>query len=276
MRLSTFLVVSSLVLSPVSALAQEREEGKPEGGGPKAEPPGPSKDEMLALLKEQDDRQRNGGDYKSLAYLEQKEKDKADVVRELIIFRRDSDDKLMLLFTKPKSEEGKGYLRLDKNLWSYDPGTGKWERATERERIGGTNSRRSDFDESRLAEEFEPSFCGLEKLGRFETVCLELKVKPGIDVAYPVIKLWLDKEHHNQLKRQEFALSGRLMRTAYYPKWQKLYSESKKADVWFPGEMRFFDEVETSNSTLVLMKSVDLSNLDENMFTKAWLESKSR
>ncbi|MFZ5441676.1 MAG: outer membrane lipoprotein-sorting protein [Myxococcota bacterium] len=235
-----------------------------------------SKEEMHKLLTELDDRQRNGGDYKALAYLEQKEKDKADVVREVLIFRRDSDDKLMMLFTKPKSEEGKGYLRLDKNLWSYDPGTGKWERATERERIGGTNSRRSDFDESRLAEEFEPKFIGEEKLGKFETVCIELTVKPGIDVAYPVVKLWVDKANHNILKRQEFALSGRLMRTAYYPKWQKLFSDSKKADVWFPGEMRFFDEVEKSNSTLVLIKSVDLSNLDQNMFTKAWLESKSR
>lgn len=235
-----------------------------------------TKEEMKKLLTELDDRQRNGGDYKALAYLEQKEKDKADVVRELMIFRRDSDDKLMLLFTKPKSEEGKGYLRLEKNLWSYDPGTGKWERATERERIGGTNSRRSDFDESRLAEEFEPKFDGEEKLGKFETVKLELKVKDGVDVAYPVVKLWIDKVNHNILKRQEFALSGRLMRTAYYPKWQKLFSESKKADVWFPGEMRFFDEVEKSNSTLVLMKTIDLSKLDQNMFTKAWLESKSR
>ncbi len=235
-----------------------------------------SKEEMHKLLVELDARQRNFGDYKALAYLEQKEKDKADVVRELLIYRRDADDKLMLLFTKPKSEEGKGYLRLDKNLWSYDPGTGKWERTTERERIGGTNSRRSDFDESRLAEEFEPTYDGEEKLGKFDTMKLTLKVKDGVDVAYPVVKLWVDKANQNILKRQEFALSGRLMRTAYYPKWQKLYSESKKGDVWFPGEMRFFDEVEKSNSTLVLMKTVDLSNLDQNMFTKAWLESKSR
>jgi Outer membrane lipoprotein-sorting protein len=236
----------------------------------------PSKDEMVAMLKEVDARQRNGGDYKALAYLEQKEKDKADIVRELLIFRRDADDKLMLMFTKPKSEEGKGYLRLEKNLWSYDPGTGKWERTTERERIGGTNSRRSDFDESRLAEEFTPKFVNEEKLGKFETVQLELAVKPGVDVAYPVVKLWLDKTTHNILKRQEFALSGRLMRTAYYPKWQKLFSESKKSDVWFPGEIRIFDEVEKSNSTLVLFKSVDLANLDANLFTKAWLEAKSR
>lgn len=235
-----------------------------------------SADEMKKLLTELDDRQRNGGDYKALAYLENKEKDKADVVREMLIFRRDADDKLMLLFTKPKSEEGKGYLRLDKNLWSYDPTTGKWDRSTERERIGGTNSRRSDFDESRLAEEFTPKFEAEEKLGKFETWRLQLTVKDGVDVAYPVVKLWIDKVNHNILKRQEFALSGKLVRTAYYPKWQKLYSESKKSEVWFPGEIRIFDEVEKANSTLVLMKSVDLSNLDANMFTKAWLESKSR
>ncbi len=232
--------------------------------------------DMLKILAEIDDRQRNGGDYKALCYLEQKEKDKADIVRELIVFRRDTDDKLMLLFTKPKSEEGKGYLRLDKNLWLYDPNTGKWDRSTERERIGGTNSRRSDFDESRLAEEYVPTFDGEEKLGRYEAQVMTLKVKEGIDVAAPVIKMWVDKATHNVLKRQEFALSGRLTRTALYPRWQKMFSESKKADVWFPGEIRIFDEVEKSNSTLVLFKSVDLAALEANMFTKAWLESKSR
>lgn len=235
-----------------------------------------TKAEMVKMLGEIDDRQRNGGDYRALAYLEQKEKEKADIVREVLIFRRDTDDKLMLLFTKPKSEEGKGYLRLEKNLWSYDPTTGKWDRATERERIGGTNSRRADFDESRLADEFDPKFLADEKLGKFDTVKMELDVKPGIDVAYPVIQMWVDKDSHNILKRQEYAASGKLARTAYYPKWQKLFSASKKADVWFPCEIRIFDEIEKANSTLILFKSVDLSSLETNMFTKAWLESKSR
>jgi hypothetical protein len=127
-----------------------------------------------------------------------------------------------------------------------------------------------------MVEEYDPKFDGEEKLGKYETVRIELNAKKGVDVAYPVVKLWVDKANHNILKRQEFALSGRLMRTAYYPKWQKLYSESKKGDVWFPGEIRIFDEVEKSNSTLVIFRSVDLSALDQNMFTKAWLESKSR
>src|SRR3954465_11416740 len=104
---------------------------------------------MVDLLMVIDDRQRNGGDYKALAYLEQKERDKADTVREALVYRRDADDKLMILFTKPKGEAGQGYLGPDKSLWSYAPNVGKWERRTERERIAGTDSRRADFDESR-------------------------------------------------------------------------------------------------------------------------------
>ena len=104
---------------------------------------------------------------------------------------------------------------------------------------------------------------------------MTLKGKPGLDLAFPVIKLWVDKETNNVLKRQEFALSGRLLRTSYYPKWKKVFSESKKADVWFPQEIRFFDEVEKANSTLILIREVEFKALPANLFTKAWLESKS-
>jgi outer membrane lipoprotein-sorting protein len=235
-----------------------------------------SKEECVLLLKTIDEHQKNAGDYKALAYMEQKERDKADVVFEAVLYRRSVDEKLMIMFLKPKTEQGKGYLRIDKNLWMYDPSVGKWERRTEREHIGGTGSRRRDFDESRLAQEYVPEFVGEEKLGAYEVNRLKLVAKEGVDVAYPVMQLWVDKATTNILKAQEYALSGRLMRTSYYPKWQKIFSESKKADVFFPQEMRFFDEVDKANSTLVLIKSVDLRPLDANLFTKAWLESKSR
>jgi len=150
-----------------------------------------------------DERQSNQGDWRSLAYMEQKEKDKVDVAYELLVFRRSQDQKFIILFTKPKSSQGQGYLRIDKNLWFYDPSVGKWERRTERERIGGTNSRRSDFDESRLAQEYEPEDLGQEKLGAYTAQVMKLTGKPNIDLAFPVIKLWVDKDTKNVLKRQE-------------------------------------------------------------------------
>lgn len=228
------------------------------------------------LVKALDERQRNSGDYKSLVYIERKERNKNDVIYEAAIYRRDATDRLVILFQKPKEEAGKGYLRIDKNLFMYDPTVGKWERRTERERIGGTDSRRNDFDESRLAEEYTAKWVGEEKLGQFEVNHLKLTAKEGVDVAFPVLELWLDKATGNLLKQQELALSGKLMRTSYYPKWNKQFSPSKGTEIYFPAEIRIFDEVEKGNRTTVVMRKVELDKLDDSIFTKAWLEAKSR
>ncbi len=257
------LLTAPLVLSLVAAL------------GPDASATATPAD-VHRILSTIDERQRSPGDYKALAYMESKEKDKTDVSYELVVYRRDADERFMILFTKPRSEQGKGYLRIDKNLWMYDPTVGRWERRTERERIGGTDTRRGDFDDPKFAEQYDATYEGQEKLGAYDVHRILVKAKDGVDVAFPVTRLWIDVATDNVLKRQDLALSGKLMRTAYYPRWKKLYSESKKGDVWFPEEMRLYDEIEKANSTLILMKTVDLRPLEANIFTKAWLEGKSR
>jgi hypothetical protein len=257
-RIALFSIFAAWLALPCAALAQRQ------------------KADLVKVLKTVDERQRNQGDWRSEVYIEQKEKGKVTVVYDALVFRRSADQRFVILFTKPKASAGQGYLRIDKNLWFYDPAVGKWERRTERERIGGTNSRRSDLDESRLAEEYEPEDNGDEKLGAYDAMVMTLRVKPNVDVPFPVVKLWVDKVTNNVLKRQEFALSGKLLRTAYYPKWQKAFSEHTRTDVWYPQEARFYDEVEKANSTLLLIRKVELKPLDANLFTKAWLESKSR
>lgn len=235
-----------------------------------------SSEQMTELLKQIDERQRSVGDYKALLYIERKEKDKSDLVYQAVTYRRDAEDKFVILFLKPKTEAGKGYLRLDKNLFMYDPTVGRWERRTERERIGGTDSRRQDFDESNVADEYEPTYVGKEKLGAFDVHHLKLKAKDGVDAPYPVLEMWIDAESGNLLKQQDFALSGKLMRTSYFPKWEKVKSEAKEGFVYFPREIRIYDEVEKGNSTVIVFQGIELKPLPGNVFTKAWLESKSR
>lgn len=231
---------------------------------------------LKKLVADIDDRQRNSGDYKSTVFIEQSEKGKVTQAFEATVFRRDADDKWMLIFTKPKSEAGKGYLRLDKNLFLYEPALGKWERRTDRSGIGGTNSRRSDFDESRLSEEYTAKFVANEKLGKFEVHHIQLTAKTDADVSSPILQLWVDKESRNILKRQEKSLSEKLLRTVYYPAWEKKFSKSKGADVYIPKQIRIIDEVEKGNGTTVVLRESDLDALPVNIFTKAWLESQSR
>src|SRR5690606_28014963 len=119
-----------------------------------------------------------------------------------------------------------------------------------------------------LSEEFDPSYLGEGKLGKFRTHRLKLEAKEGVDVAYPVMEIDVDQDSGNILKSQEFALSGRLMRTSYYPKWHRVESEAKGGAVWFPRELRFYDEVDKGNSSVVTITEIDLSPIAENIFTK--------
>ena len=102
------------------------------------------------------------------------------------------------------------------------------------------------------------------------------EAKKGKDVAYPVLHVWVDTKSQNVLKVQEYALSGRLMRTAYYPKWRKVPNPAKGAPVYFPTEIRIYDEVEKGNSTTITLVDVALEKLEAKVFTKSYIESKSR
>jgi hypothetical protein len=235
-----------------------------------------SQTEVDALIKELDDRRRSVGDYKALVYIDQKQQDKSDLVYEAVIYRRESTDRMVIMFTQPRAEAGKGYLRIDRNLFLYDPAVGRWERRTERERIGGTGSQRADFENMQLSQDFTAEFVGDERLGAFEVRHIKLTAKEGVDVPYPVLRIWVDKASGNLLKQEDFALSGRLMRTLYYPRWQTVRSAEKNADVFFPQEIRIFDEVEKGNRTTMIFRGIELETLPDHIFTKAWLESKSR
>jgi outer membrane lipoprotein-sorting protein len=232
-------------------------------------------DEVEAIVVEIDERQRAIGDFKAHAFIQQKQKGREDVAYESVFYRRGEDRKFMFLVLAPRTEAGQGYLRIDNNLWLYSPRTGKWERVTERDRILGTDGRRQDFDASRLSDEYDATFVAEEKVGRFLTWRIKLTAKEGVEVAWPIIEMYVDKDSGNPLKQQEYSLSGKLMRTTLYPKWLKIKSPEGK-EVWYAQQIHLFDEVEKGNQSVIKLEAVDLSSLPKNMFTKAWLESKSR
>jgi outer membrane lipoprotein-sorting protein len=236
----------------------------------------PSAPEMVASLRTIDDRMRSPGDYTATVYIEQKRKGEMDRILEVKVLRRDSDDALIILTQKPKTEAGQGSLRVDKNLWFYNPSVGKWERRTERDRVQGTDARRRDFDDWDLANEYDPTYVADEKLGAFAAQKLKLTAKAGVDVAFPILHLWIDTASGNPLKIERLAASGRLMQTTYYPKWVSTAKNAAGKAVLYPQEIRIFDEVEKGNQTIMVVRSADATPLPANIFTKAWLESQSR
>lgn len=213
-------------------------------------------------------------DLRAQLYLQQKHREKGDLLYKAVVYRQDENDRLMMMFIKPKSDAGKGYLVIEENLFLYTPSTGAWTRVSE-DRISGTDSNMGDFDETSLATQYNAHFIDTVKLGKFSVYHLSLESKPGQQVKTPKLELWIDTRKHHMLKMQEFALSGRLLRTTYRTRWRPI-EDDKARQRYFPMETRIYDEVEKGNQTTMVFDKITLNTLPSKIFTKAWLESKSR
>jgi hypothetical protein len=226
-----------------------------------------------ALLKKADDYKRLDEDVTQRIIIQETVRD-VRIVREGMVYNRANND-MSTLFTAPKTVEGTGYLRLGRNLFSYEPSIGKWDRRTDRDQLAGTNVRRSDLTTIPLAEEYNVSNGGDERLGKVTLHRLLLKAKPGVEVSFPTLKLWVDDDGRER-KREEYAESGKLLRTSYVTKMVKVFSKAGNRWLYLPSEIRMLDAVEKDRQTVLATKAYEVGPIPSVRFTKAWLASKSR
>ena len=135
-----------LVLSTLALSADVAAQPPPKATGSAAEGAQTAHPEATELLARIDELIRFGSDGKAAFYLEEEQQGRR-VAREGKAYNRASEDQFVFFIEKPKTEQGGGYLKLGNNLFAYDAKLGRWERRTERDRLAGTNLRRSDLTE---------------------------------------------------------------------------------------------------------------------------------
>lgn len=238
--------------------------------------PGPlSQADAVKLLKTFEERTQAPGDLKSVIDVEVKRANASTISQQMLTLRRDAQNQFIVLLSAPKTEAGKGYLYRDKNFWFYDPSVGRWERRTERDRIGGTNARRSDLAPRRDTDNYAITSAPDEKVERSDARVLVLNAKPGADVAYAKAKYWVDAKTGYVIKGVGCSESGALISSFLTPRWNVAKTpDGKTVAMW--SELHVYDEVSKGDSTHIRVKALDLSPLPTETFSKAWLESKSR
>jgi len=185
------------------------------------------------------------------------------------MFRRDQEDKFLLLFLEPEIQKGQGYLQLEDNLWFYDPESRKFSHSSLKENLEDSETKNSDFRRSSLSEDYEVESYSEEALGKYPVYVINL-VANNDEVPYPRMKLWIHKDQPLVLKVEDYSLSQRLMRTAYYPKYMRV------SDRFIPSRMLFVDELKEGEKTQVTIKDASVASLPDSVFTKAYLERVNR
>ena len=184
-------------------------------------------------------------------------------------FRRDSDDKFLMLFQEPAVKKGQGYLMIDENLWFYDPESRKFSHTSMKDSFGGSNARNSDFGESSLSEDYRVLSVDEGKLGKYDVYILDLEATSN-EVTYPSQKMWITKSNFLILKTEDYSATDRLLRTSLYP------SYGRVGEKFIPTKMIFTDELIEGNKTQLSISQLSTRDLPDSLFTKAYVERVNR
>jgi outer membrane lipoprotein-sorting protein len=181
------------------------------------------------------------------------------------MFRRDRLNQFVLLILKPDVQKGQGYLKVDENVWFYDPESRKFSHSSLKENIQGSEAKNSDLDRGSLAEDYTVVAWETGTLGSFSVYILVLQAK-NEEVSYPKLKLWIRQDLPLVLKAEEYSLSDRLMRTTYYPKYIQV------GDRYVPSQILFIDNLREGEKSQMTMKEPSVSPLPDSVFTTSFLE----
>ncbi len=217
------------------------------------------------------DRQTNFTDVDFSSLLSVIHEDPEDGVDKSVVqqFRRDGQDKFVMLFLEPAVKKGQGYLRIDDNLWFYDPESRKFSHSSMKEQFGGTEAKNSDFGVSRLAEDYDLQSFTEDSLGPHPVYVLELQAKNS-EVTYSRRRVWVTRERYLVLKSQDYSETGRLLRTSLYP------SYSQVGGRYVPARLIFIDELVQGRKTSLTLSQVSLAPLPDSVFTKVYIERVNR
>ncbi|WP_210544165.1 outer membrane lipoprotein-sorting protein [Rhodoferax sp. PAMC 29310] len=129
----------------------------------------------------------------------------------------------LLQFVLPARDAGKLMLKNGNDIWFYDPTNKASVRLSPQQRLLGQASN-GDVVTVNLAQDYKATLAGDEEIldgerkQRQAHKLILTAVSP--DVTYASIEMWVDADNNRPLKARFYAESSRLLKTAYYRKFQ--------------------------------------------------------
>jgi outer membrane lipoprotein-sorting protein len=195
--------------------------------------------------------------------------DESPLTMQARMSRRDAEGKFVILVISPPAQKGQGYLEVDNNLWFYDPQSRLFTHSSLKENWQSSDAMNSDFYRTNYDRDYSVESWKEATLGAYPVYVLELK-GTNAEVTYPWKRIWVRKDLGLILKSEDYSLSRRLMRSAYYPTYAEMGSQ------YIATRMLFVDELNKGNRTQMTLSEPSLQPLAGATFTKAFIEKASR
>jgi outer membrane lipoprotein-sorting protein len=209
-------------------------------------------------------------DYSAIFTIVTQKPNEKDSVVQVRLFRRDEHDQMVWVLQKPEAQKGQGLLRVDENIWMYDPESGKFSHSTMKEAIQDSKAKSSDLKRTTFGKDYDVAAWEEGVLGKYPVYVLTLKARNN-EVSYPTLKLSIRKDRPLALKEEDYSLSSRLMRTVLYP---PRYIEAAGRTVY--SQMLIEDELNKGEKSQLSIADVSVTRLPDATFSKAFLAQSAR
>lgn len=174
----------------------------------------------------------------------------------------------LVRFERPERDAGKLMLKNGKDLWFFDPGTKSSVRISPQQRLMG-EAANGDVITVNFARDYKAADGGEEAITDGERKPRKarklLLSAASDDATYAAIELWIDADNKRPIKARFLADSGRLLKTAYYRRWQQQLGTER------PTETVIIDGLNPQQVTLVRLSEFAARNIPVTWFQRDYL-----
>lgn len=195
-----------------------------------------------------------------ITYKREGEKD----IEQRLEVRIKESDKSLVKFTAPPENKGKLFLMIGNNMWIYIPGTREPIRISPQQRLLGQVSN-GDVARVVYSLDYEAKLLEEEKLKGTPWVKLELNAKT-LQATYSKIILWAEAETLKPQKAEFYAVSGKLLKIAFYKGYTKVLDRER------PLILEIYDQVRQGEHTIIEYNQMKVVDTPAAFFQKTYLK----
>lgn len=183
-------------------------------------------------------------------------------VREFEILSKGNENTIVRT-TAPAAERGQILLMRGRDLWVYMPNLSQPIRLPLAQRLTGQVAN-GDLARANFTGDYHPSILRTEDVDGEPHYVLELNaVDRG--VTYHRVLYWVHKETSRPHKAEFFAVSGRLLKTAFYEGYEEMLGIER------PGRLVMVDAVNEGDQSVLVYSGLALRELPSRMFHREYL-----
>lgn len=221
-----------------------------------------------------------GSDFTGEYVLVQEKPGQGNRITSAIMHRRDAKSMCAIRITGPDADKGKGYVQFDsKSIWFYDPSNRQFTFTAPKDKFQDTNVNNGDLRPQNYSVNYSITDAEYVTLGKLECVCISLNVlkKAANDVDYPILKIWATKDDFLTRKREDYSLSGQLLRVTAIPSYQKVEGRSVPLKMVIQDRLRGqkINGKIKYESTQITVSNVSFQKLGDVVYSKQYLENMS-